>query len=624
MNDSEPRSGRLSAQNPWPGLRAFTENDREFFLGREAEAAELLGLVQRKPVVVLYGQSGLGKTSLLQAGLIPELKRLDCLPIRLRLDHDEQAIPLADQVKLALSGELQRANVSAPAPQSGETLWEYFHRRDVDFWGPGNRLLTPVIVLDQFEEVFTLGRRSEEATARGARFADELESLLEHRPPDAVRERLEAQPDEARRFELQRQAIKFVISLREDFLPDLDPWRTRMPSLLQTRFRLERMTGAQALEVVERGGRDLLDAAVARDIVNFVSTSQRKVVAHAMEQRDVEPALLSVVCDELNRRRLARGQARITASLLTDEQQEIIQSFYDRAFDGIDPRVRTWVEDELLTASGYRDRAALEDATNQGLREQDFDVLVDRRVLHREERAGVVWVELTHDLLSDPASRSRAAREQRREAEAAAQREAELRAKAARARARNRTTVALAILFLLFGIYGTWEARRAGVATRAAADSAAVARTAEQAADRSAANYKVAAVHDSAMADTARRALMQHQLDDEKVRRLVAADSARLREVLLAEEFSDEFKRLAPQIRDQARRQDSARKVVSQTFAKDSARMQKEADAARSRTALVDSLLCKSPPTDSVVRQIIASIEKALPGGPVCSTKTVR
>ncbi len=609
MIEPEPRASRLSAQNPWPGLRAFTEHDREFFLGREAETAELLSLVQRKPVVVLYGQSGLGKTSLLQAGLLPELAALDFLPIRLRLDHDDGEPPLADQVKAALAQGFARARVSAPAPAAEETLWEYFHRRDVDFWGPGNRLLTPVIVLDQFEEIFTLGRRSAEATARGVHFADEMEALLEHRPSEAVRERLEAHPDEASRYDLQRQAIKFVISLREDFLPELDPWRARMPSLMQTRFRLERMTGAQALEVVGRAGRDLVDLPVARDIVDFVSMSQRKTAARAVEQRDVEPALLSVVCDELNRRRIARGQSKITASLLTDERQEIIQSFYERSFDGIDPRVRNWVEDELLTASGYRDRAALEDAIRQGLDPRDFDVLVDRRMLHREERSGVVWLELTHDLLSDPASQSRNAREQRREAEAAAAREAEFRAKAGAARARIRTIAALAVLFLAFGIWGTFEAltaRRASARAVTMADSnAAAARTAQR------------------LTAVANQQLAQHIRDDSTNKALEAANSERQREVLLAEEFSDEFKRLVPQIRDQERKQDSARMDVERTFQKDRVQMQQAADAARSRLVLVDSILCAPAPVDSAAaRRIVATIDKLARDRPVCPTRT--
>lgn len=437
---------KLSTQNPWPGLRAFTENDREFFFGRERETSELLELVQRSSVAVLYGQSGLGKTSVLQAGLLPDLQRLDFLPVRVRFDHSEEAPPLSKQIKNELVAELNRVQISSPPPAPNETLWEYFHRRDIDLWGPRNRLLTPVIILDQFEEVFTLGQRSENSATRVAQFAAELEAVLEHRPPVAVRERLEANPDDALHYDLHREAVKFLISLREDFLPELDPWRARMPSLLPNRFRLERMTGAQALEVVQRGGRDLVDAEVAHDIVDFVSRSQRAHSVRSVEQRDVEPALLSVVCDELNRRRIVAGRPQITADLLSHEREEIIQSFYERAFDDIDPRVRDWVEDGLLTASGYRNRAALEDALKEGLPEAAFDQLVNGRVLHREERAGVVWLELTHDLLSDPASRSRTAREQRRQAEEArlqneqaTQREAQLRVQLKKSR--RQTTV---------------------------------------------------------------------------------------------------------------------------------------------------------------------------------------
>src|SRR5262249_20088025 len=148
--------------------------------------------------------------------------------------------------------------------------------QDVDFWGPRNRLLTPVIVLDQFEEVFTLGQRTEATSTRVSNFASELEAVLEHRPPESVRARLEANPDSAQQYDLRRRGVKFVITLREDFLADLDPWRERMPSLLPNRFRLEAMTGGQALDVVERAGQNLVEHNVARDIVDFVSTSRRR------------------------------------------------------------------------------------------------------------------------------------------------------------------------------------------------------------------------------------------------------------------------------------------------------------------------------------------------------------
>jgi tetratricopeptide (TPR) repeat protein len=168
-----------------------------------------------------------------------------------------------------------------------------------------------------------------------------------------------------------------------------------------------------------------------------------------MEQREVDPALLSVVCDELNRRRIELSQSSITADLLNVEREEIIRKFYERSFEDVDPRVRDWVEDELLTANGYRNRAALEDALKLGLPAVAFDQLVNRRVLHREERSGVIWLELTHDLLTDPASQSRTARDQRRQAEEAARREAEIKRKL-----RGTRMVAAGFAVILLGALG--------------------------------------------------------------------------------------------------------------------------------------------------------------------------
>ena len=117
-----------------------------------------------------------GKSSLLQAGLFPILRESDHLPLYLRLDHSldvaglaeagpgsatpATTLSLSDQVKAALTAEFAAAKADAPAFSADETLWEYFHRKDVDIWSAKNRLLTPVLAFDQFEEIFTLGRAS--------------------------------------------------------------------------------------------------------------------------------------------------------------------------------------------------------------------------------------------------------------------------------------------------------------------------------------------------------------------------------------------------------------------------------------------------------------------------------
>ena len=75
----------VDEQQPFPGLRSFTEDAQAYFFGRSREAAELIRLVKRDVATVLFGRSGLGKTSLIQAGLFPLLRVDNFLPIPVRL-----------------------------------------------------------------------------------------------------------------------------------------------------------------------------------------------------------------------------------------------------------------------------------------------------------------------------------------------------------------------------------------------------------------------------------------------------------------------------------------------------------------------------------------------------------
>ena len=54
---------------------------------------------------------------------------------------------------------LRTSGIDVRPPGEQEALWEYFHRSDVDFWDAQNRIVTLVLVFDQFEERFTLGRQ---------------------------------------------------------------------------------------------------------------------------------------------------------------------------------------------------------------------------------------------------------------------------------------------------------------------------------------------------------------------------------------------------------------------------------------------------------------------------------
>ncbi len=225
------------AQHPWIGLASFTEGDREFFAGRGEEIEQLFRLVRRDTLTLLYGISGLGKTSLLQAGLFPALRGEDHLPVAIRLDHVEGADSLATQVLDGIAAAAAEGQVDAPRPCSGESLWEYFHRQDNHFWSPHNDLVTPFLAFDQFEEFFTLGRETTDRARRAAEFISELADLVENRPPVALRD----DPARAKEFNFKTVPLTVLLVMREDYLGELDGIRSRFRALGQSRLRLQPM-----------------------------------------------------------------------------------------------------------------------------------------------------------------------------------------------------------------------------------------------------------------------------------------------------------------------------------------------------------------------------------------------
>lgn len=265
----------ITAEEPWPGLIAFTESAHIFFHGRAQATEELFRLVSTSHASVLFGQSGLGKTSLIRAGLFPRLRQYEDLPIYVRLDHSEGAQPLASQILAAIVDECRRIHVDYPQPKPEECLWTYFHRQDADFWANGIQLLTPVLVLDQFEELFTQGRQSVLSKARVAAFIDDLAGLVEVRAPQSIRRQFEADPAGARSYDFARANFRLMLSLREDFLPELEELMPQLPTLRLNRMRLLPMNGNEALQVVEQGGGALVEQTVGEQIVRFVAADTK-------------------------------------------------------------------------------------------------------------------------------------------------------------------------------------------------------------------------------------------------------------------------------------------------------------------------------------------------------------
>ncbi|MDJ0840230.1 MAG: tetratricopeptide repeat protein [Acidobacteriota bacterium] len=147
---------------PFRGLEAFREDDRHFFFGREAITQRLVDHMARFRFLAVLGASGSGKSSVVQAGLVPRLReRGDALVL-----FTPSAEPL-EELTFGLAAHLAPMDVEVSNEEINRQLQQHDHAlHDLAVMlhlagGPARLCL----VIDQFEEVFTLAR-DKERTAR--------------------------------------------------------------------------------------------------------------------------------------------------------------------------------------------------------------------------------------------------------------------------------------------------------------------------------------------------------------------------------------------------------------------------------------------------------------------------
>jgi hypothetical protein len=431
---------------PWRGLQPYQIDDRANFVGREEEIRSVTSLIRSEALVVLYGASGTGKTSLLNAGVFPRLLGERFLPFRVRLPHGKGE-PLTGEIYRQLLATAEKLNAETPSPNPDDTLWEYFNRIDSEIWSEKNEPLIPVMVLDQFEEIFTLGQATPEARRHSSEFLEQLSGLVEMREPVHVQEAKKEDPSVLKRFHFQSLAVRIVVSQREDFLPDLESLRGRFRGLQQNRFRLLPMDTDQARKVIGLGGH-LLGPGAEEAILEFArkesgllpnSRIDPKGAQTETEPGDLDgdrkiysPALLSFYLHELSLRlatregydrslRLALGNAKIpsipdkklsgliTAEMVRANRDLIFDSFYRRSLEGLPEAVAGFIEERLVTPNGKYRESVSEETWNEELRklgvtepETHARELETRRLLNRS----VSRLELLHDVLVLPVWRS--------------------------------------------------------------------------------------------------------------------------------------------------------------------------------------------------------------------------
>lgn len=399
----------------YPGSPPFADSDldRLVFRGRAAEKDAVLHSILSFDLYVIFGASGAGKTSLLNAGVFDALRARDLWPFVLRLnDPTSKPIDLIASELEASALSSQKIDLTrhpSTADAKPRTLWGLLSALEV--WR-GNVLQKPVLVFDQFEELFTLDFTDED---RRDFIVDLGEVVRRHRIPD----RQQTPPSLAQR--LPAPDVKIVLALREDSLGELEALSTHIPQIMRNRFRLQGLK-------LEQAKRAIVDPAAADDprlksqrftyteraadlLLEFLRT--RHVRGEAQLAASVDPSQLQIICQHVERTILPRKTrdagdhtVEITPEDLGGPEglNAILLDFYRREIDALDPedqdKARALCEAGLISRNGRR--LSLEEGEIQadyGVSTRLLGELIDRRLLRAEPRVGSVYYELAHDTL---------------------------------------------------------------------------------------------------------------------------------------------------------------------------------------------------------------------------------
>ncbi len=390
-------------ESPYVGPRPIPANRTLY--GRDYEVRRLLNTLIPERIVLLYSPSGAGKTSLIQAALVPALRERDLLvrrPIRVNLDPGllpelgAESRPVNRYVLstlLSLDEELPDGQRRTPDELAQLDLVTYLEQT-----APvGEQRRPEVLIFDQFEEIITLD------------------------PVDlAAKEEFFRQLGAA----LQDPWRWALFAMREDYIAALDPYVPLLPTRLRARFRLDLLAERAARQAIQQPAADagytITDDAVDKlvgDLLEVRLAQPGGGPPIAARGHYVEPVQLQVVCLRIWNQ-LAPGTRTIDLSAIEQwgNVDTALGDYYTDSIQKIaretvtpERRIRDWIEEQLTTPDGMRFQVVEGAGQTEGLPNVVLTALEHAHLVRREHHRGIRWYELTHDRLVRAARESNAA-----------------------------------------------------------------------------------------------------------------------------------------------------------------------------------------------------------------------
>lgn len=378
-----------SSGNPFVGPRPLERGQNIF--GRDAEIDQLYYLLSAERILLFHSPSGAGKSSLLQAGLLPRLaQQFDVwTPARVNLPQRPNTAAAANRYvrscNISFEAEVPSALRRPEEALSAMSLSEYVASRPRRRAASGNI----VLLFDQFEEILTVDPAAFDARQE---FFDQLGALL------------------------QNPQIWALFALREDYLAQLDPYAGTIPTHLKNRFRLDLLRRDAAEEAIRRSvetaGRCFAPEALQQLVADLARMQVQQPSGEFRSESGpyIEPLHLQVTCRELWERvpasREVIGREDVTSF---GDVTVALGAYYHSAVvkaadsnDRIERGIRRWFGEALIARGSIRVQILREPQKSGGLSNDLIERLIDAHLVRGETRSGATWYELAHDRLIEP------------------------------------------------------------------------------------------------------------------------------------------------------------------------------------------------------------------------------
>lgn len=496
------------------GVKPFEATNRTIFFGRDEDIEGLFNLILSEKLVVLFGKSGYGKSSLLNAGVLPlfqeeeeEERRAIVVEVRLgSYAKDKTRSPLKTtlaklQEKLPDTGvEPDGDFLSTLYPDAAERpLWYHVKRRQSA--SPGGRF---VVVFDQFEEFFSYPAAEQDL------FKRELAELLYSDIPQHLRKRFPELTPEAKRQLAQPMNVKAVFAIRADRISLLDSMTDALPAILHKRYELRSLTPAQAREAIVRpaalthpapdthahaedAGPPIPSGAGANFSTppfEFTEAALQKILTELSsgQTKGVEAFQLQILCQyiesQVENGAISGGpksEMPIVDARDLPDMSNLYETYYRRQLDRLEvsqqrPAQRV-LEEGLLAEDPHSGEGRRMSVDSQFLKSQfavDDTLLraLENTYLVRKEpnSVGGESLEISHDTLVTPMLKMKKERWAKEELEEAKRREAEAERLAVLERRRrqraNLLSMAAFVMFLVAAGLGVWAMQQRQAAKR--------------------------------------------------------------------------------------------------------------------------------------------------------------